>query len=124
MNQDISTAKNNIDPAKTEPDNLKNDDENDNVEQETGLLKLVQLKQKIKSERDFYFLRKKWSWFIFGAITVLILSQVGFLIALGKGCLNLSDYKTIAFVFYIETFAQIIGLAILVVKFLFKEQIQ
>ena len=70
--------------------------------------------------KDFYELRKQWSNLIKGCIIELLASQILIIILIGRNVLVYNSTVVIS-IFFAETFAQIIGLAILVVKFLFKE---
>ncbi|GMO56762.1 MAG: hypothetical protein Ta2D_01890 [Rickettsiales bacterium] len=72
-------------------------------------------------KEQFYKLRTNWSWFLMGCVSFLIFSQVCLMILLGVNWFDLSLYNNIVMAFFIETFAQIIGMGIIVVAFLFKE---
>ena len=69
--------------------------------------------------RAFYRLRKKWSWFILVCISLLILFQIVVTVMVGCGVLDFKEYKWFLPMVITENFAQIIGLAIIVVTFLF-----
>jgi hypothetical protein len=69
----------------------------------------------------FYELRKTWSKWILGFITVSLILQFGITVAVGMDCLNFEKYPWFLPLVITETFIQIIGLAIIVVKFLFNE---
>lgn len=72
--------------------------------------------------KDFYNLRKVWSNFLTKCIGYLILCQVFVIIGIGFEFLNFEKYKSIVMAFFIETFAQIVGMGIMVVAFLFKDK--
>lgn len=69
--------------------------------------------------KDFYELRKQWSTFIKWCIISLLASQIVITILIGCNVLVYNSTVVIS-IFFAETFAQIVGLAILVVGFLFK----
>jgi hypothetical protein len=69
----------------------------------------------------FYKLRSKWSWFILSCIFVLILFQIAITLLVGLDILNFKEYKWFLPLVITENFVQIIGLAIIVVKFLFND---
>lgn len=75
---------------------------------------------KLKGLTDFYNLRNTWSWIIGISISFLLTSQIVIVFLIGCNVLIYNSTVVIS-IFFAETFAQIIGLAILVVKFLFKE---
>lgn len=72
--------------------------------------------------KNFYFLRIKWSWSIFGFITFLIFFQSILTVLVGCGVLNFEKYPWFVSIFVTENCGQIIGLAIIVVKFLFDKK--
>jgi hypothetical protein len=111
----------------TEIDKAKKDAEIEKkLETENGKdeksLNLLRKKVCTLGLRDFYSLRKIWSWFIICCIKTLILAQIGFMICLGFGWLDFIKYKNVLTIFYFETFGQIIGLAVIVAKFLFRDK--
>ncbi len=69
--------------------------------------------------KDFYKLRKKWSWSIFGFIVALIAFQIIITSLVGLNILNFEKYPLFLPLVISENFIQIIGLALIVVKFLF-----
>ncbi|MDR3195775.1 MAG: hypothetical protein LBT58_03230 [Endomicrobium sp.] len=99
---------------------------NKNKKTSVDNIELYRKKRAAEGESEFFEMRKKWSIFIKEIIRVLIWSQVILILLMGFGrrCgwFNVLDYKTIILTFFAETFVQIIGLAILVVKYLFKEK--
>lgn len=69
--------------------------------------------------KDYYELRTQWASFIKWMIFLLIVTQIICIVAIGNGLLSYKGNETLTWIFFSETFAQVIGLAILVVKFLF-----
>lgn len=74
----------------------------------------------VKGLEEFFALRKTWSCFIVVAIATLILSQIGILFCIGFEWIKLEKFQNIVLAFYVETFLQIVALAVIVVRFLFK----
>lgn len=74
-----------------------------------------------RGRHDYFGLRKNWSWFLMGAMAAMILFQMGLTIAIGKGCLDFEKYSVLISLVVGENFLQIIGMCIIVVKFLFKD---
>ncbi|MDR0977732.1 MAG: hypothetical protein LBL71_01660 [Endomicrobium sp.] len=77
---------------------------------------------KNRSLREFYELQMPWSWVITLCIMVLILAQISFVICLGLDWLDLTKYKIVLTIFYIETCIQITALTFIVAKFLFRDK--
>lgn len=69
--------------------------------------------------KDFYKLRSTWSSLIGWCIVFLIIFQGAVTASVGFNLINFKDYPWFLEVIVTENFAQIIGLAIIVVKFLF-----
>ena len=78
-------------------------------------------KHHIDGVRKFYNMRTKWSWFLLGCIAALLLFHIGLTIGIGVGVLDFSKYQWFLPLVIVENFAQIITLAVVVVKFLFSE---
>lgn len=74
------------------------------------------------AKQDFYNLRLRWSKAIKWTIFLLVASQIIIIIAVGLDWLDYSKYENLSLLFFGQTFAQVIGLAFLVVKFLFNKQ--
>jgi hypothetical protein len=75
-----------------------------------------------KGEEDYYGLRKKWSWFIFSFITFMLLFQLALTIAVGLKVMDFEKYPIFLHLIIGENFAQIIGMGIIVAKYLFPKQ--
>lgn len=75
--------------------------------------------------REHYFqLRDRWSWFIFGFVCSMIILEAFLAIAIGYGWMNFEHYKYVVSLVLGENFAQIVGMGIIVSKFLFPTQDQ
>src|SRR5690606_6326084 len=70
-------------------------------------------------EAEYYKLRNRWSWFIFIFISFMLLFQLFIMLALGYGWADFKEYQTILHMVMGQNFAQIIGMGIIVAKFLF-----
>ncbi|MDP2193325.1 MAG: hypothetical protein Q8K36_02215 [Alphaproteobacteria bacterium] len=88
-------------------------------------------KQNINSEeekihldgiRAFYLQRKRWSYFIMGAIAIIIFFDMILTILVGRDILNFEKYNGFVITALGKTTLEIFGLAILVVKFLFHKR--
>ena len=69
--------------------------------------------------RDHYNHKRKWSWFLLGLIAFMIFFQSGVIVAVGRDLLNLDDYEWLLPALLVQNLAQIIGLAVFVVRSLF-----
>jgi cytochrome c-type biogenesis protein CcmH/NrfG len=72
-----------------------------------------------RGEEEYYKLRSKWSWFIFSFIAFMLLFQLLLTSAIGLKWVEFKDYQTFLHLVAGENFAQIIGMGIIVAKFLF-----
>lgn len=68
---------------------------------------------------EYYSLRKRWSTFLCCLIGILITFHIVLTVFIGRGWFNFADYKVVLGIIVGENFAQIIALALIVVKFLF-----
>lgn len=75
----------------------------------------------LKGLKDFYKHRNIWSWFLLATIGALIIFQISITFGIGFHWLDFVNYKTIIGLIVSENFAQIVGMGIVVVKFLFNE---
>jgi hypothetical protein len=71
--------------------------------------------------KKFYAQRERWSWFLMGAIGLLIVFQIVFTFFIGFGLLSFIEYKVVLGIIIGENFAQIVGLGTIVVTFLFRD---
>jgi len=74
----------------------------------------------LRGLRDHYFHKKWWSWFLMGLMTVMILFQSGLLIAVGLEVLDFKQYAWLLPALLVQNLGQIIALAYVVVKSLFR----
>lgn len=103
---------------------LKNKVSEKKIYDDSDSLELV--RQKIRSwETDrvgrekYYELRDAWSWFLRWLLTVMVLFQFLITAAIGFGLVDFIEYKTFLYAILVENFLQIVGMALIVVKFLF-----
>lgn len=73
----------------------------------------------LKGKEAFYFHRNKWSWFIIGWISGLIIFNGSLTIMIGIGWLDFKHYKWFIITVTAETFLQIVGLGYVAAHFLF-----
>ena len=69
--------------------------------------------------KGFYQLRKLWSWIIGLLLGITTLVIVSFIFLLGWGCLNYELYPWFPNTVIVSFFAQVVGLGIIVAKYLF-----
>lgn len=69
--------------------------------------------------QKYYKLRDKWSWFIFGFVCFMLVFQILLTVMIGAGVWGFEKNKTFLHIVIGENFAQIIGMGIIVAKFLF-----
>lgn len=86
------------------------------------------LSDQVARERDFEWLKafkahhgnkKCWSWFMMAILTTLVVFQIFLLIMVGNGSWDFTKYEWLLPILLVQNFAQIIGLAHVVVKSLF-----
>ncbi len=71
--------------------------------------------------KDHYLQKKKWSTFLRLSIGFMILFQSGLLIFVGMGMLDFKSYSWLLPSLLIQNLAQVIGLAVYAVKYLFSD---
>lgn len=78
-------------------------------------------KKKIDNQglKDFYFLRKFWSWVVAGYVTISLLFQICLIIFTGLGILKFEGYNNLLALITGENFIQILGLGYIIVNFLY-----
>jgi hypothetical protein len=113
MEHDVSAIKANSSPA----DPRRIEDEREEAEKKAEITKIH-----LDGLKDFYFLRRTWSWAIFGFITTLILFHIVLTGCIGFGYMDFKEYPWFISIVVTENFAQIIALALIVVKFLFHKK--
>lgn len=81
----------------------------------------VLLEKKIanKARQQYIDLQKLWSWAAFGLLCIMVLAQISIIFLIGFGLVKYIGYIPTLNMFFGQTFLQIIGLAYVVVKFLF-----
>jgi hypothetical protein len=72
-----------------------------------------------KGRQDFFLLRNKWSNWIIGWITSLIIFNCVLAFLVGLSWLDFSQYKWFITAVTVETFLQIVGMGYIAVRFLF-----
>lgn len=73
----------------------------------------------VTGRREYFGLRKVWSWGLLTALSVTIVFQIFLGVSVGLKWLNFDGYRAFLYLIASENFAQIVGLCIFVVKFLF-----
>lgn len=89
------------------------------AQQEDAAMKADVALAHLRGLRAFYTLREKWSYFILGCIAVLLIFHITLAFMVGLKKLDFTSYEWFLPIVATENFLQIIGLAIIVVKFLF-----
>lgn len=72
-----------------------------------------------KGREEYFKLRTQWSWFAFILLMTMILFQIVLIIGLGRNALVLKDHDLLLKMVIVENFLQIVGIALIVVRFLF-----
>lgn len=72
-----------------------------------------------EGRREYFDLRKTWSVFLMRALFILLAFQLALVIFVGKGWLNFQPYRDVLDLVIGTTFLQVIGMCVVVVKFLF-----
>ena len=73
----------------------------------------------IQGVRDHYYHKGKWSWFLMGAIGLMILFQSALLVSVGLAWLDFTAYEWLLPVLLVQNFGQIVVLAVYAVRYLF-----
>lgn len=76
-------------------------------------------KVELNGRKDFFALRKRWSSWIIGWITALVVFNVLLTIVVGLGWLSFLEYEWFIIAVTVETFLQVVGLGAIAAKFLF-----
>ncbi len=106
-------------PGNTSPDRMQ-----DLVSLEDELLELSELGEdfvelKYQERAEFLQFRRRWSMALLGVVYIIVIFDILFLIAVGLGWLSYLDEWLVRIIF-IGNFIEVIGLARIVVDFLFK----
>lgn len=73
--------------------------------------------------KSFYSLRSWWAYFIMGCITLLILYDMTLTVLIGAGVLDFSTHSWYLYIHSGANLIEMIGLAFIVVKFLFNNDL-
>lgn len=86
------------------------------------LNKKVELETKkshLDAAKDYYKLRKDWSSFLMTVLALLVIFQITLTLFVGVGFFNFVNNQWFINSIVAETFLQIVGMCIIVVKFLY-----
>lgn len=119
-----------LEDLKKEVDDLlkgAEEDARESPEQKPSLDPLYNIaEQKIREQEThrkgweyFYCLRNNWSWYLMIVIFLMFSFQVVLAIFIGLGIFNFDKYKYLLYIVVGENFLQIVGMAVVVVKYLF-----
>lgn len=75
----------------------------------------------LKGLRAHYAHKEYWSWFIMGLMGAMVLFQSALITLVGLRVWSFTDYPWLLPALLVQNFAQIVGLALFVVKALFKD---
>ncbi|MEP7349417.1 MAG: hypothetical protein ABI668_05630 [Sphingorhabdus sp.] len=75
----------------------------------------------LKGLRDHYRHKSRWSWFLMAVMGAMIAFQMLLLKYVGLGVWDFTEYEWLLPVLLVQNLAQVIGLAVFVVKALFKD---
>lgn len=75
-----------------------------------------------EGQQKYYELRDEWSSYIRNFVWAMILYQVLLTAAIGREWLDFTEYKTFLMLVVGQNFAQIIGMGVIVAKFLFSDR--
>lgn len=75
--------------------------------------------ESLKAFKNHHENKKRWSWFMMGIILLLIAFQIFLLVKVGDGSWDFTKYEWLLPILLVQNFAQIIGLAHIVVRSLF-----
>lgn len=75
----------------------------------------------LQAVRDHYEHKKKWSWFLIATIGGMVAFQWLLLFCVGLGWWDFTKYEWLLPILLVQNLGQIIGLAFVVVKSLFKD---
>src|SRR6266849_1506039 len=76
-------------------------------------------KIELDGREQFFELRGLWSFWLILWISFILLFQTGITIAVGAGILNFIEYKWFLPVVIAQSFLQIVGMGVVIVKFLY-----
>lgn len=76
-------------------------------------------KIELDGREQFFQLRGNWSGWLIGWISALIIFEIALTLAVGLGYLNYLEYKWFLPIVFGQSFLQIIGMGVVIVKFLY-----
>lgn len=88
---------------------------------EDANIKLDELKLKIQEKSEFLSYRRQWSKYLLTLLIAIVLFNAMFLVTIGLGWLQFND-EWLVRIIITGSFVEVLGLAKIVVDFLFKEQ--
>lgn len=100
----------------------KNSEVVENIDDQRQAVSAQELKERETNrvgKEEYYKLRNKWSWFICTFVAFMLLFQLFMVCAIGFKWVDFKDYQTFLHLVIGQNFAQIIGMGIIVAKFLF-----
>jgi len=72
-----------------------------------------------EEKKDILEFRRYWSPRIFWLLVSILIFQAGFVVVIGLGWLDFVEYENVVSVYLAESVIQIVGLSVIVLKFLF-----
>ena len=75
----------------------------------------------LKGIQSHYLHKNYWSWLLMGCIPLMIVFQMVFLYLVGTGKLDFREYDWLLPTFLVQSFGQVIGLAVYAVRSLFRD---
>jgi hypothetical protein len=96
--------------------------EDEDPEKTKALADAALAQVEVEGRRRYFGLRTKWSWIIFGWISVLIIFNMILTYKVGVGSWKFEEYQWFITAVTVETFLQIVGMGYIAVKFLFSHK--
>ena len=87
---------------------------------EDANIKLEELKLKIQEKSEFLSYRRQWSRYLLTLLVVIVVFNAAFLVSIGVELLTFKD-EWLVRIIITGSFVEVLGLAKIVVDFLFKE---
>jgi len=84
-------------------------------------MELEELRLKIQEKSEFLSYRKQWSKYLLLLLVAIVVFNAAFLVSIGLGWLTFAD-EWLVRIIITGSFVEVLGLAKIVVDFLFKEQ--
>ena len=76
----------------------------------------------LQEKKDILRYREYWSPRVFKLVVCILIFQAVFVIFIGWGWLDFTEYENVISVYLVGSVAQIVGLSIIILKFLFPNQ--